>query len=81
MEDFKKMYNDSCDIWAEIINLFNHMAKNNIKEDPRYFWASHQRFFRYLLISAKVNPVVKMAYEALAEGFCVRPDQKFVWGS
>eukprot|EP00897_Mesotaenium_endlicherianum_P005981 jgi/Mesen1/5410/ME000269S04553 len=36
----------------------------------RYFWATHQRFFRHMCMAAKVPAVVRMAKQALAEGKC-----------
>jgi hypothetical protein len=35
------------------------------------FWACHQRFFKYLCISAKVSVCVRMALEAVRNGKCV----------
>ncbi|VDK32216.1 unnamed protein product [Gongylonema pulchrum] len=35
------------------------------------FWAAHQRFFKYLCISAKVQTCVKIAREAIKSGKCV----------
>lgn len=32
------------------------------------FWSAHQRFFKYLCISAKVNHAVEVAKEALRSG-------------
>lgn len=35
------------------------------------FWSAHQRFFKYLCISAKVDTVVKIALQAIEQGKCV----------
>lgn len=32
------------------------------------FWASHQRFFKYLCIAAKVPQAVKITQKAIADG-------------
>ena len=37
----------------------------------RVYWSSHQRFFRYLCVSAKVKKTVSLAKNALKEGKCV----------
>jgi hypothetical protein len=36
-----------------------------------HFWAAHQRFFKYLCISAKVDSCVKIALQAIADKKCV----------
>jgi hypothetical protein len=35
------------------------------------FWSSHQRFFKYLCIAAKVPHCVRLAKRALRDGQCV----------
>jgi hypothetical protein len=35
------------------------------------FWSSHQRFFKYLCIAAKVKHAVNLAKEAIAVGKCI----------
>jgi hypothetical protein len=35
------------------------------------FWGGHQRFFRGMLLSAKVPEVARMAAQAIAENMCV----------
>jgi hypothetical protein len=37
----------------------------------RYFWSSHQRFFRHLCVAAKVPCVVRLTQQATSEGKCV----------
>jgi len=37
----------------------------------RVYWSSHQRFFRYLCVSAKVKKTISLAKNALSEGKCV----------
>jgi hypothetical protein len=37
----------------------------------RYFWSSHQRFFRHLCVAAKVPAVVRLTQQAIADGKCV----------
>lgn len=32
------------------------------------FWAAHQRFFKYLCLSAKIDATVEWAKKAVAEG-------------
>eukprot|EP00939_MAST-03C_sp_MAST-3C-sp1_P001309 g1309.t1 len=36
----------------------------------RMYWAAHQRFFRYLCVSAKVPEAIKIAKQALKDGKC-----------
>lgn len=35
------------------------------------FWASHQRFFKYMCIAAKVPEVIQLTTKALEAGKCV----------
>lgn len=35
------------------------------------FWSAHQRFFKYLCISAKVGHAVQLAKKSIEDGKCV----------
>jgi hypothetical protein len=35
------------------------------------FWASHQRFFKYMCIAAKVQETIRLTKRALEDGKCV----------
>lgn len=35
------------------------------------FWSAHQRFFKYLCISAKVGYAVQLAKKSIEDGKCV----------
>lgn len=37
----------------------------------RTFWASHQRFFKYLCIASKLNYAIDVAKQAIENGNCV----------
>lgn len=52
---------------AELIDAENRMKKTMWGQ----FWSSHQRFFKYLCIAAKVKHAVKIAREAVKCGKCV----------
>lgn len=66
---------DDLDFWDEILSddddderPLQVRAKNARTSVMRYFWGSHQRFFRDLCMSFKVPQTVRMAQEALSEG-------------
>lgn len=52
---------------AELIDAESRMKKTMWGQ----FWSSHQRFFKYLCIAAKVNHAVQVAREAIKYGKCV----------
>ena len=45
--------------------------KQQLKTMWGQFWASHQRFFKYMCIAAKVPEVINLAKKALSDGKCV----------
>lgn len=49
---------------AELIDAEHRMKKTMWGQ----FWSAHQRFFKYLCISAKVNKCVQLAREAVKNG-------------
>ncbi|TVU15826.1 hypothetical protein EJB05_39365 [Eragrostis curvula] len=71
------MYRKAAEFWAELrLELlsaceFSAEEKSNSSQIWRLYWASHQRFFRHMCMSAKVPAVVRLAKEALAENKCV----------
>ncbi|XP_015914780.1 protein strawberry notch homolog 1 [Parasteatoda tepidariorum] len=76
-QDFISMYNESVKIWVEARAKFQEAAEL-MEGDPRtkktmwcQFWASHQRFFKYLCIASKVRYVVQLSREAVKNGKCV----------
>ena len=70
-EEFTLMYRDSCFLWTEMVNEFVSKFEHDTKQDSAYFWGAHQRFFRYLCIAAKVEPVIKITKDELKRGNCV----------
>ncbi|CAN6236195.1 unnamed protein product [Urochloa humidicola] len=76
-ERMMNMYRKAAEFWAELrlellsaSELFSE-EKGNSNQIWRLYWASHQRFFRHMCMSAKVPAVVRLAKEALAENKCV----------
>ena len=65
------MYNDACLVWSEMTRVFLEQVASQNKQGNSFFWGAHQRFFRYLCISAKVEPVIQITEEALGENNCV----------
>ncbi|KAK9133843.1 hypothetical protein Scep_013371 [Stephania cephalantha] len=71
------MYKKAAEFWAELrVELLAASAclsedKPNSSHLWRLYWASHQRFFRHLCMSAKVPAAVSLAKKALAENKCV----------
>lgn len=75
--EFRKVYDDSVELWVEAMQKFTEAAEL-IDAESRMkktmwgqFWSSHQRFFKYLCIAAKVNHAVQVAREAIKYGKCV----------
>ncbi|XP_021767573.1 protein FORGETTER 1-like isoform X2 [Chenopodium quinoa] len=72
-----EMYMKAAEFWAELrvelltASAFHAEEKPNSSQLWRLYWASHQRFFRHLCMSAKVPTVVKLAKKALKENKCV----------
>ncbi|XP_066460838.1 protein strawberry notch homolog 2 isoform X1 [Eleutherodactylus coqui] len=74
-ESFQQMYNRAAQLWAEALTVFQ-TAADWIGLDSRkslwgQFWSSHQRFFKYLCIAAKVQRLVALAKQELSKGKCV----------
>ncbi|XP_063244312.1 protein strawberry notch-like isoform X2 [Bacillus rossius redtenbacheri] len=76
-EDFIKVYDTSVKLWVDAMQKFTEAAElidaeNRMKKTMwGQFWSSHQRFFKYLCIAAKVNHAVVTAREAVKCGKCV----------
>lgn len=72
-----EIYKKAAEFWAELrVELLSASAylgdeKPNSSQLWRLYWASHQRFFRYVCMSAKVPAVVSLAKQALMEEKCV----------
>ncbi|KAK9269142.1 hypothetical protein L1049_000911 [Liquidambar formosana] len=72
-----EMYKKAAEIWAELrVELLSASAiltdeKPNSSQLWRLYWASHQRFFRHMCMSAKVPAAVRLAKKALVENKCV----------
>ncbi|XP_050330665.1 protein strawberry notch isoform X2 [Bactrocera neohumeralis] len=76
-KEFRKVYDQSVELWVEAMQKFTEAAEL-IDAESRMkktmwgqFWSSHQRFFKYLCIAAKVNHAVHVAREAIKYGKCV----------
>ncbi|XP_017462761.1 PREDICTED: protein strawberry notch isoform X2 [Rhagoletis zephyria] len=76
-KEFRKVYDQSVELWVEAMQKFTEAAEL-IDAESRMkktmwgqFWSSHQRFFKYLCIAAKVNHAVQVAREAIKYGKCV----------
>ncbi|KAF2894826.1 hypothetical protein ILUMI_11349 [Ignelater luminosus] len=76
-DDFVKIYDASVRLWVEAMQKF-HEAAELVDAENRMrktmwgqFWSSHQRFFKYLCIAAKVPHAVGTAHESIKCGKCV----------
>ncbi|TKS74751.1 Protein strawberry notch -like protein 2 [Collichthys lucidus] len=73
--DFKVVYNKAAKLWAEALQVFMRAADElglvSRKSLWGQFWSSHQRFFKYLCIAAKVRCLVELAQKELAAGKCI----------
>ncbi|KAF8036651.1 hypothetical protein BT93_C2393 [Corymbia citriodora subsp. variegata] len=76
-ENMMEMYKKAAEFWAELrvelltASSFLTDEKPNTSQLWRLYWASHQRFFRHMCMSAKVPAVVRLAKQALIEDKCV----------
>ncbi|XP_020573250.1 protein FORGETTER 1 [Phalaenopsis equestris] len=72
-EKMKDMYEKAAEFWAELrVELLSASTfLPDEKPNSRLYWASHQRFFRHMCMSAKVPTAVRLANQALAENKCV----------
>uniref|UniRef100_A0A3Q2XJM8 Protein strawberry notch homolog 2 n=1 Tax=Hippocampus comes TaxID=109280 RepID=A0A3Q2XJM8_HIPCM len=73
--DFKLVYNKAAKLWAEALQVFVRAADElglvSRKSLWGQFWSSHQRFFKYLCIAAKVRCLVELAKKELEAGKCI----------
>ncbi|KAL9146939.1 hypothetical protein ABFS82_13G142200 [Erythranthe guttata] len=71
------MYAKAAEFWAELrvelISASTFLAdeKPTSSQVWRLYWASHQRFFRHICMSAKVPAVVRLSKQALGDNKCV----------
>ncbi|XP_061593738.1 si:ch73-63e15.2 isoform X1 [Cololabis saira] len=74
-DDFKRVYNKAAQLWAHALRVFMQAADElglvSRKSLWGQFWSSHQRFFKYLCIAAKVRSLVELAQKELAAGKCI----------
>uniref|UniRef100_A0A3P9AHA8 Protein strawberry notch homolog 2 n=1 Tax=Esox lucius TaxID=8010 RepID=A0A3P9AHA8_ESOLU len=74
-DDFKLVYNKAAKLWAEALAVFMRAADElglvSRKSLWGQFWSSHQRFFKYLCIAAKVRCLVELAKKELEAGKCI----------
>ena len=70
---FIRLYNQCVDLWVDARLKFEKAlelmeGESNIKKAVwAQFWASHQRFFKYLCIASKVKYAVNLSREALKD--------------
>ncbi|XP_032457238.1 protein strawberry notch isoform X2 [Nasonia vitripennis] len=75
--EFIKLYDDAVKLWVEAMERFQRAAdlidaENRMKKTMwGQFWSSHQRFFKYMCIAAKVKHAINVAREAVKCGKCV----------
>ena len=63
-------WNKSHQLFKKASDIMGY-EKQQLKTMWGQFWASHQRFFKYMCIAAKVPEVIKLARKALEDGKCV----------
>ncbi|KAI5616542.1 strawberry notch-like 2a [Silurus asotus] len=71
-EEIKVVYNKAARLWAEALEVFTRAADMlglvSRKSLWGQFWSSHQRFFKYLCIAAKVRRLVELAKAEMNQG-------------
>ncbi|KAI5092738.1 strawberry notch-like 2a [Silurus meridionalis] len=74
-EEIKVVYNKAARLWAEALEVFTRAADMlglvSRKSLWGQFWSSHQRFFKYLCIAAKVRRLVELAKAEMNQGKCI----------
>ncbi|XP_014237071.1 protein strawberry notch-like isoform X1 [Trichogramma pretiosum] len=76
-KEFEKNYDKAVELWVDARQKFEEAfnlldAEHNMKKTAwGQFWASHQRFFKYMCIAAKVDCAVKIALTSKTLGKCV----------
>lgn len=75
--EFREVYDASVRLWVQLLKTFTEAAEL-VKADKSMkqtmltqFWASHQKFFKYMCNAAKLKRTVEVASEALKCGKCV----------
>ena len=69
-----KVYDKAVSVWKELKRSLEIAINRTGNASPRiwtFFWASHQRFFKQMCMSMKVPEIVKLAKEALVNGYSV----------
>ncbi|XP_015375524.1 PREDICTED: protein strawberry notch [Diuraphis noxia] len=75
--EFTNIYDNAVKLWVDAMHMFQEAAElidaeNRMRKTMwGQFWSSHQRFFKYLCIAAKVKHAVDVAREAIKHGKCV----------
>jgi hypothetical protein len=73
---FIRVYDKSVKLWVQFVESFTevfHLLKvdlNMRKTIWTQFWAAHQRFFKLLIIAAKVKHTIKLAKKSVKNGKC-----------
>ncbi|KAK9937332.1 hypothetical protein M0R45_014130 [Rubus argutus] len=76
-DEMMDMYKKAAEFWTELrveiltATAFLANEKPISSQVWRLYWASHQRFFRHMCMSAKVPAAVRLAKKALMEDKCV----------
>ncbi|KAJ9534468.1 hypothetical protein QJQ45_016176, partial [Haematococcus lacustris] len=70
---FRVLYDRAAQFWTLLLKITEQLPKATGRRDLRksLMWASHQRFFKGLLIASKVRRCSELALQALADGMCV----------
>ncbi|KAL8581237.1 hypothetical protein ACOMHN_038337 [Nucella lapillus] len=74
---FREVYDEATILWMEARGMFQKAA-DLVQADNRMrksmwaqFWATHQRFFKHMCISSKVDHCVELAQDAVSNNMCV----------
>lgn len=78
-DELRLMYDRACDLWVLLLRVYMLIKKTLKRFDASLkrsqglsmYWGAHQRFFRQLLVSAKVPEVSRRAVEAEKKGMSV----------
>ncbi|CAJ0941779.1 unnamed protein product, partial [Mesorhabditis belari] len=78
-DEYIKIYDNSVRLWTEVRyhfqNIVAKISQNERSTTNKFlwsqFWASHQRYFKYLCIAAKVDACVRLTRQAISHDKCV----------
>jgi hypothetical protein len=74
-DERRRQYNEAVFLWRDVMGVMDILSEQGITDDNKtlmsQFWAAQQRFFKGLLIAAKVPSAVELVQQAIDRGEAV----------